>query len=265
MTNITSISIKDSYAQTNGHGRMHYLEAGSGETVILIHTNGGSVHQYKESMTSLAQNYRVIAWDMPGHGDSDPLIRHYSIEDYCAALAAFMDALEIPVAHISGCSCGGTISVGFAGLYHHRTLSTAIVETPFRTDDEWGARWDHVEGNFGIPTQSAEEVGHRLSNATEALVTRWNIDRNKAGGKLMVSVMWAMRQFDVNAGILNIRRPAMILYGAKGPTIAMRDRPEKSVPQITITVLPASGHFPMLDEPLAFANTLGQFFKRATA
>jgi aminopeptidase N len=47
---------------------------------------------------ALARQFRVIAWDMPGHGDSDPVTRHYSIADYCAALAAFHDRwLEKPV------------------------------------------------------------------------------------------------------------------------------------------------------------------------
>jgi len=263
MTNQKAGAVKEGFAQTNGHGRMHYHEAGSGDPLILIHTNGGSAYQYAGVMETLARDFRVIAWEMPGHGDSDPVSRHYSIEDYCAALAAFMDALDIKAAHVSGCSCGGSISVGFASLYGHRTLSTVIVETPFRTYDEWGARWSHTEANFGIPTQPAHEVKERIAAADEALLTRWNIDRNKAGGKLMISVMWAMRQFDVKAGVLNIRVPAMVLYGARGPTISMRDRFSAAVPHMAIKALDNCGHFPMLDDPAAFAATLKGFCSTA--
>jgi pimeloyl-ACP methyl ester carboxylesterase len=267
MANPQAVAFKEGFIQTNGHGRMHYHEAGplgsGAETLILIHTNGGSAYQYAGTLAMLSKKFRVIAWEMPGHGDSDPLSRHYTIEDYCAALAAFMDALGIKAAHISGCSCGGSISVGFASLYHTRTLSTVIVETPMRNFDEWGARWSHTEANFGIPTQSAEEVQQRINTVNDAVLARWNIDRNKAGGKLLVSVMWAMRQFDTEGNVKNIRCPAMILYGAKGPTISMKDRYAKAVPGIAIKTVDNCGHFPMLDEPEAFAATLAEFCSAA--
>jgi 3-oxoadipate enol-lactonase len=254
----TSVA-RDGFVQTNGHGRMHYLEAGSGDPLLLIHTNGGSAHQYAGVMARLARSFRVIAWDMPGHGDSDPVTRHYSIADYCAALAAFMDSLCIPAAHVSGCSCGGTITLGFAASHASRTLSAVVVETPFRTFDEWGARWTHTEANFCVPTQGIEEVRHRLARVDDAVLARWNIDRNKAGGKLMIDVMWAMREFDAAAALAAITRPTMVLYGAKGPTIAMRDRATAAAPCVPIESLPGSGHFPMLDEPDAFADTLARF------
>lgn len=225
-------SFREGYAQTNGHGRMHYHEAGdrNGESLILIHTNGGSAYQYAKVLPLLAGRFRVIAWEMPGHGDSDPLSRHYSIEDYCAALAAFLDALSIPAAHIAGVSCGGSIAVGFPSLYHLRALSTVIIDKPFRTSDEWGARWAHTEANFGIVINSVEDVKQRLNKVDDAVLTRWNIDRGKAGPKQMVSVMWAMRDFDVEKNVRNIRCPAMVPYGAKGPAISLRERFEKAVP-----------------------------------
>ena len=55
----------------------------------------------------LAKHFRVIAWDMPGHGDSDRIARHYSVEEHAKALAALMTALKIKAAHISGASIGG--------------------------------------------------------------------------------------------------------------------------------------------------------------
>ena len=83
-SNVGTPAFREGFVQTNGHGRMHYLEAGSGTPLVLIHTNGGSAHQYAGVMPALARQFRVIAWDMPGHGDSDPVTRHYSIADYCA-------------------------------------------------------------------------------------------------------------------------------------------------------------------------------------
>ena len=259
MTGQTAANCKEAFVLTAAHGRMHYLEAGSGTPMILIHTNGGSAHQYTGVFDQLGKKHRVIAWEMPGHGDCDPLARHYTIEDYCDALACFMDALGIPAAFVAGTSCGGTITACFANRFASRTLGAVIIETPLRNYDDWGARWGHTEGNFGIATQSREEVSLRVARVDEAFMSRWNIDRNKAGVKTMMSVMWAMRDYDVQGAVASVTRPAMMLYGAKGPTIGLRDRLQKLAPKMPVTVMDHSGHFPMLDEPERFSQVLADF------
>ncbi|MGZ0248029.1 MAG: alpha/beta fold hydrolase, partial [Alphaproteobacteria bacterium] len=94
-----------------GHGRIHYLEQGSGPSVILLHSNGGSAYEYEEMFDQLAKTHRVLAWDMPGHGDSEPITLHYSVEMYADAVVAFMDALDIESASVLGSSIGGAICV----------------------------------------------------------------------------------------------------------------------------------------------------------
>ncbi len=93
------------------------------------------------------------------------------------------------------------------------------------------------------------------------MVARWNIDRNKAGAKLMMSVMWAMRDYDVQGAVASVQRPALMVYGAKGPTIALRDRLSKLNPKLPVAVLESSGHFPMIDEPERFSQVLAEFAK----
>jgi pimeloyl-ACP methyl ester carboxylesterase len=258
------LAVHDRFVSVHCHGRQHYKEGGSGEPLILIHTNGASAWQYAEVFPLLLTGMRVIAWDMPGHGDSDPIQRHYSVEDYADALNGFMEALGIISAHVCGCSIGGSICVAFASRYPHRTRSTVIVETPFRTDAEWAANWMHVESNFGLPTQTAQQMAERVAKVDDNRLARWNIDRNKAGARTMVDVMWAIRGFDVGSAAKAITRPAMILYGRRGPTIAGQEQFKQAAPNIPITVLEGSGHFPMLDEPAAFAEILRSFTGKHT-
>jgi pimeloyl-ACP methyl ester carboxylesterase len=73
--------MKHGFVQTK-HGRLHYLEAGKGPTLVLLHSNGASAFQYEQVLPGFAERSRVLALDMPGHGDSDPITRHYSIEAY---------------------------------------------------------------------------------------------------------------------------------------------------------------------------------------
>ena len=108
-------------------------------------------------------------------------------------------------------------------------------------------------------------MGERVAKVDDARISRWNIDRNKAGAKTMVDVMWAIRGFDVGAAANAIQRPAMILYGKRGPTIAGQERFKVAAPHIPIQVLDGSGHFPMLDEPAAFAEIITSFCAKHSA
>ncbi len=250
---------RDGFVKTKSHGRMHYREAGRGPVLMLMHTNGASAYQFEAAMPLLSKHFRVIAWDMPGHGDSDPIGRHHSMEDYARAMAALMSALKIKAAHISGASVGGSVTLAFASLFPARTLSAVPVETPCRNFDEWGANWHHTEGNFGLPLQTTAQIQERVAVVDAALEQRWNIDRCKAGAWAMVDVMWGIREFNAVAAAKKIKKPMMIVYGKRGPTIALKDRLTGAAPKAKLSVLENSGHFPMLDEPSAFSALLIRF------
>ncbi len=247
---------RDGFVKTKTYGRIHYREAGFGHhrpALMLMHTNGGSAHQYETLAPLLAQHFHVISWDMPGHGDSDRIQRHFSMEDHARALAALMSALKIKAAHISGASVGGSVTLAFASLFPLRTLSAVPVETPCRNFDEWGANWHHTEGNFGLPLQTTAQIKERVAVVDAALEQRWNIDRCKAGAWAMVDVMWGIREFNAVAAAKKIKKPMLIVYGRKGPTIALKDRLTGAAPKARLAIMENSGHFPMLDEPSAFA------------
>jgi 3-oxoadipate enol-lactonase len=253
--------IQDGYVKTKGYGRIHYRETGKGPALMLMHTNGASAYQYEAMAPLLARHFRVISWDMPGHGDSDRITRHYTMQDHAKALAALMTGLKIKAAHISGASVGGTLTLAFASLFPTRTLTAVPVETPCRNFEEWGANWHHTEGNFGLPMQTQAQIKERVAVVDGALEQRWNIDRCKAGAWAMMDVMWGIREFNAVAAAKKIKKPMMIVYGRKGPTIALKDRLLAANPKAKLTVMENSGHFPMLDEPSAFASVYINFCK----
>ena len=75
------------------HGRrVSYLTAGdSGPTILLIHGSGVSARSWVNQLRGLAGAVRVVAIDLPGHGESDPM-RHASVEQYGGIVANFLDA-----------------------------------------------------------------------------------------------------------------------------------------------------------------------------
>ncbi len=80
--------------------RIHYMEEGDGEPLMLVHSIGQSMYTWRSLFYSLAQNYRVIAVDLPGFGySSRPEEYSYTIEEQSRSLELFMDAIGIQSAH----------------------------------------------------------------------------------------------------------------------------------------------------------------------
>lgn len=233
-------------------GRIHTLTAGSGEPLVLLHSNGGSAYEYEHVYDELAKRYRVIAWDMPGQGDSDPLLRHHTVGDYADAVVALLDAMGISKATVLGASIGGAICVALGARHAGRVSRLFIVECPFRSADEWLKGWPNTEVNYAPVTQTMEKIAPRFRNADQHLLTRWNIDRAKAGSKTCLSVMWALREYDIAADIAKVPPGQVLVYGDKSPTVAKAKQFEAALRQPTVHIIDNSGHFPMIDDPERF-------------
>lgn len=251
----TEHEIRDGFVATPS-GRIHYREAGEGSPLLLLHSNGCSAHEYEDVIERLSKTRRVIAWDMPGHGDSEPLTKHWSICDYSDAVVDLMDALEIKTASAAGSSVGGTICVDLGVRHADRFDWLFLVETPIRSLQDWLDGWPGIDINFGMATQSFEQIAARFRKLTPAKLARWNIDRNKVGPKTMVGVMWALREYDVLANLAAIKAKSAVIYGDVGPTIAGAAHFERLLPDAPSITLAECGHFPMADDPAAFADAL---------
>ena len=101
--------------------RIHYMESGKGEPLILVHSAGQSLYTFRRLFYKLAMYYRVIAVDLVGHGYSDrPDFFDYTIGDHAESLARFMDSMGIESAHILGFSFGAGYALELAHKHPER-------------------------------------------------------------------------------------------------------------------------------------------------
>lgn len=226
---------------------------------MLLHSVGCSAMEFEDVMRPLAARYRVFAWDMLGHGDSDPMPWRMSIEEYASSLSELIEVLALGRCHIAGASIGGLIALEMATSHMSRVASVALLETGLLSEERWIGMWPTVELTFGIPTQSLDDIRPRFRSADDALLTRWNIDRNKAGGASMVAAMWAIRNYRFGGALGDLRVPALFLYGSNSPVKASLETLETIRPAADVRILPDCGHFPMVDDPPAFSRTLLDF------
>ena len=100
--------------------QLHYIEQGQGKTFILLHGNGESCDYFEHQIPYFARDYRVIAIDTRGHGQSPRGDKPFTIKQFAEDLHDFMDEKAIGKAILLGFSDGGNIALTFALKYPER-------------------------------------------------------------------------------------------------------------------------------------------------
>ena len=110
------------FVDTPSFAHTRIVEAGKGhtQTVILMHGVGGHLEAYAKNVIALSDEFHVIAYDFPGHGQSSHDLQDFSPAMLANHLAELMDALGVAQAHLSGESLGGWVAGVFATLYPER-------------------------------------------------------------------------------------------------------------------------------------------------
>ena len=242
-------------------GEIAYVRAGQGPSLVLLHGNGHSWHEFADVLDALAARFDVVAWDMPGHGDSADVTAPPSIEAYAAALADLVAGLGLVRPAILGSSVGAFIAASYAA--EHGAVSAVVLEEmQFRGREFWAAAWTRVVGMFGEPVQTLEAVQARFKRPVDAeMLALWNRERTRTGGAGMIGVMAAIRDFDVAACLARLDSPCLLLFGDAGPTVDRAEALASARPGAVVTVIPDAGHFISLDQPTAFAATVTDFLR----
>ncbi len=101
-------------------GRIHYASAGTGDPVLLLHQTPRSWDEYRDVIPILAEQFRVLAMDTIGFGDSDKPDRPGSVEEYGKGAVAFLDAIGVERVHVVGHHTGGVVGVEVAATHPDR-------------------------------------------------------------------------------------------------------------------------------------------------
>src|SRR5205809_3951104 len=100
--------------------KIHYVEAGSGAPLILIHGLADNVAVWDSVIPSLAAKFRVIAFDQIGFGRSDKPLLSYRVSTFVDFLDGFLNELKIERASLVGNSFGGWIAAAFTLAHPER-------------------------------------------------------------------------------------------------------------------------------------------------
>jgi 3-oxoadipate enol-lactonase len=115
--------------------------AGAGPPVVLLHCLGVDRRLWDPTVEALGDTLELIAYDLPGHGQTPVPAQPYTIEDLAEQLAELLDRERIERAHVAGISLGGLIAQQFAARYPDRVDRLVLIDTTARYTDELRAMW----------------------------------------------------------------------------------------------------------------------------
>ena len=269
------------YFNHNNRKVAFYQSKTEGQPVFLLHGNSCSAQIFEKQFNSdLAENYRLVAIDLPGHGNSEKAENPeevYSIPGFVNVVKEAVGQLNIPNAVFIGHSLGGHILIEAAGELPQATgfmifgtpplgmppamdkafLPNPIIPNLFKgelTDEEA----DQIVEAFLSPEQAhvPDFMVNALLNTDQNM--RPNLGQSIGEGKYK----------DELEVIKNLGKPLAVLHGAKEQLINGDYFSEISIPTLwddEVKVVSDAGHCPQWESPEMFNNFVVKFTEAVTA
>jgi 3-oxoadipate enol-lactonase len=251
--------------EVNG-SRLFYQLSGTATGPVLLFSNslGTTVDMWEPQLAAFESRYRVLRYDMRGHGQSD-MTGPCSIADLGQDVVALLDELRIPKVHFCGLSVGGVIGQWLGANAAQRLASLVLCNTAAKigTPEIWNQR-------IAAATQDG------MASITDAILQRWFTpafrDRspdimaawramllaNDPRGYVLVST--AIRDMDQRDLVRSIRLPTLIIAGDHDPgtTVVDAEFLESRIPGATLVRLPAA-HISNVEATSLFNTAVTEF------
>ena len=254
--------------------RTHYLKAGRGEPVILIHGFTGNHAMWYLQVPALAKRYRVIAYDARGHGDSEHPGSGYDLSTLVSDLAGLMDQLEIQKAHLVGLSMGGMIVQRFGLAFPERAADLTIADSfPGRPDAKVLEIFqEHVQigRDQGLTVLFARLLVHpALPIGPDFRVPLPFVKAfQDAFLKNRLATMAAFVEMflglpDWSQELQNIKSPTLLIVGDHDlPCLAPMQKMAGQIPDSELFIIPRCGHSSPLEKADRFNELLLKFVEK---
>lgn len=262
-----------------GQWRTRVLTVGAGEqTLILLNGTSGHIEAWTHNIRALAQNYKVIGYDYPGHGYSTLAEADLEIPDYEEHLLKLLDVLGLDKVHLLGESLGGWIAIKFAA-HHPERLHTIVLSAP-------GGRMiasksmDRVSpvSRKAVEDPSYENVKARLQvvihdpeQITDELVEVRRAIYGRPGFITSMEHIMALQVPDIRArnqvtkeDYAAIPVPALLVWTDHEPTggVATGETLAAAIPDGEFALVRNAAHWPQWEDPTTFNEKTLDFLSR---
>ena len=246
--------------------RIYLEEAGAGTPLVCLHTAGADGRQFRHLMSdpAVTDHYRVIAFDMPWHGKSNPPVgwedREYQLttELYKQTVLAFCDAMALDQPVVMGCSMGGRIVLHLALEHADRFQAVVALEGADKLEAYYDTEWLHRPDVHGGEVAAGFVSGQVAPQSPDEYrwETLWTYMQGGPGiFKGDLYFYWVDGHFDNRSSQIDTSKCPVYLLSGEYDSSCTPERTEATAARIKgskATVMPGIGHFPMSENPDLF-------------
>jgi pimeloyl-ACP methyl ester carboxylesterase len=254
-------------------------EMGEGEPLVLLHGVWDSHRTWRRAAPLLAERFRVLMPDLPGHGFSGRPDAAYTLTWYAQTISAWMDAIGVTHAHLCGHSYGGGVAqwmlledesridrlalVASGGLGREVMLGLRLATFPV-----YGPLIAPAVMRLGTPVMmrlAAATFGHNEPEEIDRFARMTRIPgsarafRRTVGG--VINPLGQYMQTWQRIGEVESLPPVAAFWGKKDPILPFRHglAARSRIEGATLSIYPRCGHYPHLDSSVRFARELAEF------
>jgi pimeloyl-ACP methyl ester carboxylesterase len=258
--------------------KLHYLEAGRGAPVVLLHGLGGDGSRWRPNIEPLARDFHVFALDQIGFGQSDKPLANYHTGMLADFLVGFLKAIGVPKASLVGNSMGASVALYTAakfpasvdrivladgGGYRSATGERAAAPTADairRRQLQNSVTHDETREFFRILFHDKSLVTDKMVDEQFAMRLRsaFTITKMQEAGE-----RGSLTEQDVRA----VKTPTLILWGKYDELAnpAGADRLEQTIPGSRKVIIDNCGHMPQLERADEFNKLVREFLTSTKA
>lgn len=250
--------------------QLHYEMTSHGQPILFIHGLGSSARDWEYQVSFFSEHYRVITFDLRGHGQSQKPPGPYSMSLFASDTAKLIKLLGIAPVHVVGISLGGMIAFQLAvdhpELIKSLVIANAWTEVVPRTlKDYWNIFMRFtVTRLFGM-RKTGEVLSKRLFPKEEqAELKRLFIEHWAENDKQSyLDTLHAIIGWSVMDHIHEINLPTLILTAEYDYTpISDKEAVVAKMPQAELVVIPNSRHATPVDSPQEFNSAVISFLSK---
>ncbi|MFN8558727.1 MAG: alpha/beta fold hydrolase [Dehalococcoidia bacterium] len=239
---------------------IHYEDQGAGFPVLLTHGYAASTRMWQGQVAPLTEKYRLITWDMRGHGqtDSPDALDAYSEAATVEDMASLLRHLGVERAVVGGLSLGGYMSLAFNLAHPEMVQALIICDTgPGYRNPESRGRWNEsaIARAERLEAQGFGALGSSPEVQATAATHRSALGLAKAARGMLTQV-----DARVIEGLERIAVPTLLIVGDKDtPFLNGHDFMSKLIPNVRHVIIPDAGHASNIDQPEVFNRTALDF------
>jgi pimeloyl-ACP methyl ester carboxylesterase len=254
--------------------KLHYLEAGRGAPVVLLHGLGGDGSRWTPNIEPLARDFHVFALDQIGFGESDKPLANYHTGMLAEFLVGFLKAAGIQKASLVGNSMGAGVALYTAAKFP--TMVDRIVLADgggFRSESARAAAAPTPEALHRRQIQNSvtrEETREffRILFHDKSLVTDKMVDDQLALRLRSAFAITKMQEAGANgrgslteAEVRGVKAPTLIVWGKYDELAnpAGADRLAAAIPGSRKVIIDNCGHMPQLEKASEFNELVREF------